>query len=75
MAIIIICSITCTNLYWYENTRKKMRPRIIKGTLVASTDIRKSIVSKRLIIKVVYSALNYKVLSQQVGGIRTSFEQ
>ena len=52
-----------------------MRPRIIKGTLVASTDIRKSIVSKRLIIKVVYSALNYKVLSQQVVGIRTSFEQ
>lgn len=52
-----------------------MRPRIIKGTLVASTDIRKSIVSKRLIIKVVYSAFNYKVLSQQVGGIRTSFEQ
>lgn len=52
-----------------------MRPRIIKGTLVASTNLRKSIVSKRLVVKIVYSALSYKVLSQQVGGIRTSFEQ
>jgi hypothetical protein len=52
-----------------------MRPRIITGTLVASTDLRKSITSKRLVIKVVYSALNYKVLSQRVGSIRTSFEQ
>ena len=52
-----------------------MRPRILKGTLVASTDVRKSIVSKRLIVKVVYSALNYKIKSQQVGGIRTSYEE
>jgi len=51
------------------------RRRIIKGTLVASTDLQKSIISKRLIVKVIYSAINYKVLSQQVGEIRTSFEQ
>ena len=52
-----------------------MRPRIMTGTLVASTNLRKSIVSKRLVVKVVYSTLNYKMLSQRVGGIRTSYEQ
>ncbi len=52
-----------------------MRPRVMRGTLVASTNPHKSIVSKRLIVKVVYSALSYKIKSQQVAGIRTSLEQ
>lgn len=52
-----------------------MRPRILKGTLVASTNLRKSIISKRLVVKIVYSALSYKVLSQKIGDIRTSYEQ
>lgn len=32
-----------------------MRPRVNKGTLVASTDRYRSIISKRLIIEVIYS--------------------
>jgi len=56
-------------------TISKPRRRILKGTLVASTNVHKSIISKRLIVKVIYSALNYKVLSQQVGEVRTSYEQ
>jgi hypothetical protein len=54
---------------------KTKRRRIVTGTLVSSSNDRKYIISKRLIIKVRYKELTYKVLDQQVCGIRTSYEQ
>jgi len=54
---------------------KPRRKRILKGTLVASTNSLRSIKARRLIIKVVYSALSYKTISQNACGIRTSILQ
>ena len=54
---------------------KSKRRRIMTGTLVASSNQCTHIISKRLIVKVKYSDLTYRILSQQVGEIRTSYEQ
>lgn len=54
---------------------KDQRRRIIKGTLVASTNEHRRIISKRLIVNVIYSALSYEILSENVSGIRTTYEQ
>lgn len=58
----------------YPETRQKRR-RLLEGTLVASTNTYTNIVSKRLIVKVIYSAFNYKVKSQYVAGIRTNYSE
>lgn len=51
-----------------------MRKRILKGTLVGSTDKLTAIKSRRLIIEVVYTK-NYSVISQKIIDVRTSISQ
>jgi hypothetical protein len=51
-----------------------MRRRILKGTLVGSTDKLTAIKSRRLIIEVVYTK-NYNVISQKIIDVRTSISQ
>ena len=51
-----------------------MRKRILKGTLVGSTDKLTAIKSRRLIIEVVYTK-NYNVISQKIKDVRTSISQ
>jgi len=51
-----------------------MRRRILKGTLVGSTDKLTAIKSRRLIIEVVYTK-NYNVISQKIIDVRTSLSQ
>ena len=51
---------------------KEKRRRLLTGTLVASTNVHQSILAKRLIVKVIYSAFNYNIKSQKVGNIRTN---
>jgi hypothetical protein len=51
-----------------------MRKRILKGTLVGSTDKLTAIKSRRLIIEVVYTK-NYNVISQKIIDVRTSISQ
>jgi hypothetical protein len=54
---------------------KQKRKRIIEGTLVASSNKHKTILSKRLIVRVTYYALNYKIKSSHIAGIRTTYLQ
>ena len=54
---------------------KQKRRRIIEGTLVASSNKHKTILSRRLIVRVTYYAFNYKVKSLHVAGIRTNYLQ
>ena len=58
-----------------EELVKTRRKRIQKGTLVASTNVLRSIKARRLIVKVVYNYLSHSIISEKVCGIRTSFEQ
>jgi len=51
-----------------------MRKRILKGTLVGSTDKLTAIKSKRLVIEVVYTK-GYNVISQKIIDVRTSISQ
>jgi len=51
-----------------------MRRRILKGTLVGSTDKLTAIKSRRLIIEVVYTK-NYNIISQKIIDVRTSISQ
>lgn len=51
-----------------------MRKRILKGTLVGSTDKLTAIKSRRLIIEVVYTK-NYNMVSQKIIDVRTSISQ
>lgn len=52
-----------------------MRRRIVKGTLVGSTNEHRRIIAKRLIINVIYSSLSYKILYEDIRGIRESYQQ
>jgi hypothetical protein len=58
-----------------KDTSKPQRRRIIKETLVASTNEHRRIISKRLIVNVIYSPLSYKILTEYVTDIRVSFQQ
>ena len=51
-----------------------MRKRILKGTLVGSTNKLTAIKSKRLVIEVVYTK-GYNMLSQKIIDVRTSISQ
>lgn len=51
-----------------------MRKRILKGTLVGSTNKLTAIKSKRLVIEVVYTK-GYNVISQKIIDVRTSILQ
>lgn len=51
-----------------------MRKRILKGTLVGSTNNLKAIKCKRLIIEVTYSK-GYNMISQKIKDVRISLSQ
>ena len=51
-----------------------MRPRLSKGTLVASTNTYRHILSKRLIVEVIYN-FKHRVVKEKVKDVRTSLEQ
>jgi len=51
-----------------------MRKRILKGTLVGSTDKLTAIKSRRLIIEVTYTK-GYNIVSQKIKDVRTSLSQ
>lgn len=51
-----------------------MRPRITRGTLVASTNSIRHILSKRLIVEVVYNS-RYRILKEKILEIRQTINQ
>lgn len=51
-----------------------MRPRVSKGTLVASTDKHRHILSKRLIIEVIYS-FRRGIVREKTKDIRQTINQ
>lgn len=67
---LFISSITFNNI----NYEIDMRPRVNKGTLVASTDRFKSIKAKRLIIEVIYNFRN-GIIRERTIDVRQTINQ
>lgn len=53
----------------------KTKKRLKKGTLVASTNPEKNILSKRLVINVYYTELTHRIKHQEVTSIRVNWKQ
>jgi hypothetical protein len=51
-----------------------MRPRLRKGTLVASTNNYRHILSRRLIVEVTYN-LKHNIVKEKTIDVRTSLKQ